>query len=425
MMEQIPPCGRNDDETSHVIDRMCPVRDKILVEKERIKTLFLPHSKHPLALICNPLARICNPCHLLNLILIIPILLLLFSACSNQKPPTDKPLSSYIPQYATGFKIHYFADYKMIETAEHCYYLTKNPAQIKQKDAVVIPIPIQNMACMAQSHWTAACILDEMESVSGICDGKYISDTLFQERFKQGAIKNFAENQTINYELLFSLKPQLLMLSFDNQQTNNMLKNIGIPVALNSDFLENHPLGRAEWLIFVSAFYDKDEEAKLFFNRSVEQYKALCALIERQATERPTIFDGAESIGILYVSGGKSFMAQFYADAGADYVWKDNAEYGSFPIDFETLYYKGITTDFWRTYLPRAKSYQDVANENKLYTDFKAWKERHIFYCDNLRTDLFGMGVYQPEVVLADMIKIFHPELLPEHTTRYYDLLKE
>ena len=354
------------------------------------------------------------------------ILLVLFSACHHQKTSAEKPLYSYIPQYAKGFRIHYFAGYKMIETAEHCYYLTKNPSLIKQKEAVVITIPIQNIACMAQSHWTAACILDEMESVSGICDGKYIStsDTLFQERFKQGAIKNFAENQTINYELLFSLAPQLLMLSFDNSQANTMLKNIGIPVVLNSDFLENHPLGRAEWLIFVAAFYDKDEEAKMFFNRSVEAYKTLCALIDNQK-ERPTVFDGSENGGVWYVSGGKSYMAQLYADAGADYVWKENTDEGSFPVDFETVYYKGVTTDFWRTFLLRAKSYQDIAAENNLYSDLKAWKERHIFYCDNLRTDLFGMGVYQPETVLADMIKIFHPELLPEHIAVYYDLLGE
>ena len=348
----------------------------------------------------------------------------LFSACHHRKTSTEKPLSSYIPQYAKGFQIHYFTDYKVIETENHRYYLTKNPSLIKQKDAVIITTPIQNIACMAQSHWTAVCILDEMESVSGICDGKYISDTVFQQRFKQGYITNFAENQTINYELLFSLQPQLLMLSFDNQQTNNMLKNIGIPVVLNSDFLENHPLGRAEWLIFVAAFYEKDEEAKIFFNRSVEQYKALCALIDNRV-ERPTVFDGSESSGVWYVSGGKSYMAQFYADAGADYVWKDNTDYGSFPVDFEMVYYKGITADFWRTYLLRAQSYADVAAENVLYTDLKAWKERRIFYCDNLHTDLYGMGVYQPEVVLADMIKIFHPELLPGHRARYYDLLGE
>ena len=346
----------------------------------------------------------------------------LFSACQRTKGFAEKPLSTYTPLYAKGFKIHYFADYKVIETENYRYYLTANPSLIKEKDAVVIPVPVQNMACMAQSHWTATCILDEMERVSGICDGKYISDTVFQQRFRQGDIKNFAENQTINYELLFSLRPQLLMLSFDNQQTNNMLKEMGIPVVLNSDFLENHPLGRAEWLIFVAAFYNKDEEAKIFFNRSVEQYEALCALTENRI-ERPTVFDGSESSGVWYVSGGQSYMAQFYADAGADYVWKENADCGSFPVDFEVVYHKGITSDFWRTYLPRTQSYAAVAAENSLYADFKAWKERRIFYCDNLRTNLYGMGVYQPEVVLADMIKIFHPDLLPEHEAVYYGFL--
>jgi len=358
---------------------------------------------------------------ILKKIILIAIICVAFSACHHQKAPVEKPVSSFIPQYAKGFCIHYFDNYKVIETENHRYYLTKNPSLIKQKDAVVITVPVQNIACMAQSHWSAACILGEMESVSGICDANYISDTVFHQRYKDGLIKNFAENQTINYETLLSLNPQLLMLSFDNQPTNNMLNKIGIPVVLNSDFLENHPLGRAEWLIFVGAFYDKDEEAKTFFNRSVEKYKSLSVLTEK-CLQRPTVFDGSASSGVWYVSGGQSYMAQFYADAGADYVWKENSDYGSFPVDFEIVYYKGITADFWRTYLPHAKSYGDVADENKLYADFKAWKEHKIFHCDNLLTNLYGMGVYQPEVVLADMIKIFHPHLLKEHKAVYYDL---
>lgn len=345
-------------------------------------------------------------------------------ACQNKTGSIEHPLSVYEPEYATGFRILYYKDYKLLESGSYRYFLSKNMPEDSYKDSVWIRIPVTNIACMAQSHWAATRILDEMETVTGMCDAKYITDALFKRRLETGLIKNVAENQTINYELLLALQPQLLMLSFDNAQTRRMLYNIGIPTVLNGDFMENHPLGRAEWLIFVAALYDKDEEAIGFFRDVVKRYNELCGLV-KEKTSRPSVFDGAEASGVWYVSGGKSYMAKFYADAGADYLWKDNTDAASLPLDFESVYHKGLMADYWRAYLPTAKTYEAIRQEKPRYADLKAWKERHIFYCDNLHTELFGMGVYQPEVILADMIKIFYPELLTHHIPGYYVLLEE
>lgn len=357
---------------------------------------------------------------------IILAFLLTAVSCGRNAAKTaqNEPLDVYEPQYATGFRILYYDDYKILETGKYRYFLSKTAENGVRDDSVAIRIPIANMVCMAQSHWSAAVILGEMASVTGICDAKYIYDTLFKERFSAGEIKNIAENQTINYEQVLALQPQLLMLSFDNAQSRTMLQSVGVPVVVNGDFLENHPLGRAEWLIFVAAFYDKDEQAKAFFNRSVARYRELAALAERENV-RPTVFDGAEANGVWYVSGGASYMARFYQDAGADYLWKNNADVASVPLDFEAVYYKGLTADFWRAYLPNARNYDELKRENPRYADLKAWKKRKIFYCDNLHSNLFGMGVYEPEAILADMIKIFYPERLPEHKPKYYDFLKE
>ncbi|MDR0363795.1 MAG: ABC transporter substrate-binding protein [Bacteroidales bacterium] len=360
-------------------------------------------------------------------ILLLPaIWLFVLASCGDngKKSNQNEPIEIYDPQYATGFRILYYQDYKVLETKKERYYLFKDRKTKVEKDSIVIRIPVNSMACMAQSQWAAAVILGEMESITGMCDAKYIHDSLFRERLSAGLIKNIAVNQTINYELLLTLQPQLLMLSFDNMQSIGMLQNIGIPVIVNSDFLENHPLGRAEWLIFIAALYDKDEQAKEFFNRSVQRYHAFAELATTEHY-RPTVFDGSEANGIWYVSGGQSYMARFYQDAGADYLWKQNNDAASIPLDFEAVYYKGLSADFWRAYLPYAKDYDELKRENSHYADLKAWKERKIFYCDNLHTDLFGIGVYQPEVILADMIKVFYPARLPEHQPKYYDFLKE
>ena len=70
-------------------------------------------------------------------------------------------------------------------------------------------------------------------------------------------------------------------------------------------------------------------------------------------------------------------------------------------------------------------SMQQVVAEDNRYADFKAVKNRQVFN-NNARVneaggnDYWEGGISNPDLVLSDLIKIFHPELLPDHKFVYY-----
>ena len=124
--------------------------------------------------------------------------------------------------------------------------------------------------------------------------------------------------------------------------------------------------------------------------------------------------------------GGKSFLANLFRDAGAEYFLKDDNRYGGFYVDFETVYASGAETEFWRiaNSYPGTFSYEALRDEDTRYADFRAFKEKKVIYCNLRKTPFYENTPVEPDVVLADLIKIFHPDLLPDHTPVYYKILE-
>ena len=76
-----------------------------------------------------------------------------------------------------------------------------------------------------------------------------------------------------------------------------------------------------------------------------------------------------------------------------------------------------------------AKSLGEIKAADKKNTFFKAYKTGNLFNNDKRNTpgggfDFWESGVVNPDKVLADLIFIFHPELLPNHELYYYRKLK-
>ena len=114
--------------------------------------------------------------------------------------------------------------------------------------------------------------------------------------------------------------------------------------------------------------------------------------------------------------GGNSYIAKIFSDAGGDYIWKDNESTGSLHIDAESVLLKAQDADFWRVInssdIPF--TYERLKNENELYPLFKAFKEKQLLVCNVRESGYFEKSQYEPDVLLADFIYHFHPELLTE-----------
>ena len=191
------------------------------------------------------------------------------------------------------------------------------------------------------------------------------------------------------------------------------------------DYTEKSPLGRAEWIKFSALFFGKEKEADSIFRRIEMQYLSLKKMMDTLAT-RPTVFSDKFFNRQWFVAGGRSYIARVFRDAGADYLWRNDKHLASFPLNFETVFDKAQNTDYWRIIgtFGSKPSYQKIAGENELYTHFKAFKVHHIIYCDPKKTAYFERSAMEPQWVLADFIKAFHPKLLPDYHPVFYRVLK-
>ena len=236
--------------------------------------------------------------------------------------------------------------------------------------------------------------------------------------------------QDINTEVLLDLVPELV-IGFSMSSNNKMFDNIqkaGIQVLLNGDWLEETPLGRAEWIKFFGVLFNKGALADSIFNDIEKDYKQAVTLA-REATARPTILSGVQFKDVWNLPGGESFVAQFLKDANTNYLWVDSKGKGSLALSFETVFEKGKNAQLWIA-PGHYTSYEQLKNANAHYTQFDAFNTKKIYSFNNKKGVNGGVIYYelapvQPHIVLKDIIKIAHPELLPNYTPHFLAQLQD
>lgn len=310
-----------------------------------------------------------------------------------------------------------------------CFALVEeghDPQEVFEQGLVPVRLPVQSVVSFSSTQWSVFLQLGEIQRVKGILEGRYVHDTTMISLLQKGIVKDVGTESAMNMELLIQMKPDILLYSpyFDGNQAN--LKVTGAALFPFADYLETTPLGRAEWIRVVGLLTGRQQEADAWFHDIEARYDALkdlCADVEY----RPTVFSDLAFNGQWYVAGGQSYIARLFADAGADYIWKDDASTASFPLDSETILAKAKHADFWRvansSSLPM--TYESLKRENAIYALFDAYKNHKILVCDIQKTGYFEKSQMEPDILLADFISIFHPEKLGGgYQPKYYRLME-
>ncbi len=244
-----------------------------------------------------------------------------------------------------------------------------------------------------------------------------------------GKIKEVGRNERINTELVLDLDPEVLV-SYTINQTSEILdnlKNAGVKVLLNGDWNEKHALGKAEWIKFFGALFDKDEKAKEVFDTIKSDYEQAKALAQK-ANLKPSVITGNIYEDVWYLPKGDSWSAEFLADANTNYYWSDTSGTGSLALSFEEVFDTAQDADYWIGAGSYA-SLDEMLIANPHYREFKAFKEGNV-YTYSTKTGAKGGVVYfelapnRPDLVLKDIIKIAHPELLKDYELQFFEQLK-
>jgi iron complex transport system substrate-binding protein len=342
-------------------------------------------------------------------------------------------------EYAEGFRISYHKNYKLLEilkpfqnqvdTLRYSLVPKELTDRVEVENTEEIPIPINSLLVTSTTHIALTEILEATDVITGIASADYVFHRDIRERVERDEIVSLPQGE-LNKEEVLSLDPDLLMISggqsaqFDNFQ---MLRDSDIGVMVNSEWLETTPLGKAEWVKVMAALLNKEELANKEFEAVAEEYNRLKSLTD-SIDEKPLVINNMPYKGAWFVSGGDSFTAQFLKDSGAEYPWFDSEKTGGLRKSFEVIYEIGLEADVWLN-PGTAKTKEDILAKDSRFKDFKPFKMGEI-YNNNRRiteaggNDFWESGVVHPEIILADLIKIFHPELLPDHSLYYYQKVK-
>ena len=335
-------------------------------------------------------------------------------------------------QYAQGFRVDYFDGYRVVTvlapgsgTGEEFQYVLVQRGQESPDGYDGVPrieIPVRTVITTSTTHLPHIEKLGEVHSLVGIDNIKYVSSEAVNQRFAAGKLVEVGRDRSIDLEKVLVLQPDLVMT--DNAIV--ALQEADVPVVLNAAYAEPSLLGRVEWIKFVGVFFNKEEQAAAQFDSIVARYEARRSLVQNlPADRRPTVFVGSLWRGTWFMSGGRTYNAQLLKDAGANYLWADDDSQQSLALDFEAVYEKAHDADCWITMRNAWYSRDDVVAEDERYSKFTAFETGNVFNA-NARLNAHGgndyweTGLIEPDVVLADMIKILHPDLLPDHQLQYH-----
>ena len=294
----------------------------------------------------------------------------------------------------------------------------------------VLNVPVSSVVSFSATQWAVFMRLGEIDRVKGILEGRFVRDTTMLALLADHKVYDIGTEAAADIERMIQLEPDALLYSpyFDGNQGG--LKIIGAVLFPFADYLENTPLGRAEWIRVVGMLSGCEDKANAWFDDIERRYNALSGLCAN-VDHRPTVFSDLAFNGQWYVAGGRSYIAKLFADAGADYVWKDNPSTASVPMDAESILAKAQKADYWRVInsLPTPMTYATLAKDNPVYALFDAYKKHQIIVCDIMETGYFEQSQCEPDLLLADFIHFFHPELLTgewaDYQPKYYHLVEE
>ncbi|MDA7798855.1 ABC transporter substrate-binding protein, partial [Flavobacteriaceae bacterium] len=311
------------------------------------------------------------------------------------------------------------------------FILTSSPSVIEGTLTLnTIQVPVKNIVVTSTTHIPMLELLGVEKSLVGFQDTNYISSEKTRKRIDSGFVRELGNEAAMNTEVLFELQPDVVIGFAMNSvnKTYNLIEKHGIPVIINGDWLEETPLGRAEWIKFFGVLFDKEKEADSLFRKIEQEYLAAIA-IAKKVRNKPSILSGAIMRNDIWsLPAGESFVAQFLEDANVNYLWKDSKGKGSLQLSFESVLDKAQKADYWIAPGYFSSKAQLIEN-NPHYKNFTAFKTNNIYTASTKKGVTGGIIYYElgptrPDLILKDLIKITNPTLLPNYKLNFFEQMK-
>lgn len=340
-------------------------------------------------------------------------------------------------RYAEQFTLDSCDNYWMVrvrnpwDTAKilHTYVLVDRDKELLTglPEGTVVRIPVTKTLVYSSVHCSLLTELGALDQMGGVCDLQYIDIPEIQSRCASGRMINAGNSMNPDIEKIIDFHPDAILLSpFENSGGYGRVEKLGVPIIECADYMETSPLARAEWMRFFGLLFGQQQRADSLFDKVCTEYLRLCDLV-KDLERRPTVISELKSGSAWYIPGGKSTVSRLYQDAGATYLWAEDEHSGSIPLSFETVFDHGHNAEFWlfKYNQSQDKTLSELEQDYPLYTGFRAFQSGQVYGCNSGCVPFYEETPFHPDWLLQDLIRIFHPGVLPEGECRYFKKLEQ
>ena len=378
--------------------------------------------------------------HIQNIILLV----IIFCSCrenrvSQVNPPerTNNEIKYaehfYLEKHDNYTKLVLIDPWQKSEGVRFNYFLTRRGSKtnINADSSEIITVPVRKVILMSTTYLPMVSILGDEESIKGVSGTGFIFDNKIRSRVSEGLIHDVGYEENLNKELIFRLAPELIIAyGVGSEAAGNFrkLQESGIKIFFNADYLENSPLGRAEWIKVFGLLFGKEKRADSVFNILENNYKEIKSYVNSRVDSRPSVMLGLPYRDSWFISPGNSFIGNLIEDAGGNYIWKDMKADFSLPMSFENVYINASKADFWLN-TGNAQRLDDIISVDPRLAYFNSVQKGNLFN-NNKRisegggNDFWESGILHPDIILKDIASILHPGLYPDYEPFYYKKLK-
>lgn len=342
-------------------------------------------------------------------------------------------------QYAKGLSIKNYDGFSIVNIVNPWPNATKKYTYILKKENTILPdslinntiisVPIKSIVVTSTTHIPSLEMLKKEDKLVGFPNLNYISSEKVRKLIDKGKVKELGTNKSLNTEVLIDLQPDIIIgYGLDNNNpTLDNLERSGLKILFNGDWNEQLPLGKAEWIKLYGALFDTQKKANEIFSKIEKEYLKTIEIAKR-ALKKPSVLSGDIFDGKWYLPKGTSWGSFLIKESNANYLWQETTGTGSLALSFEVVYEKGKNADFWIT-SGQFSSIKEMQDANSHYEQFDAFKNKNVYSFTRKKGKTGGILYYElapnrPDIVLKDLVKIFHPELLPNYNLFFFEKLE-
>ncbi len=328
-------------------------------------------------------------------------------------------------KYATGFEIEKYGDYSLISIDNSGNYLvlpegsdekiTSNILEKAGKNVVILQKPLDKTYLVSTSAMDLinTCGALDMVKLSGTKKEDWYIDAA-KDAMQNGKIIYAGKYRAPDYEVIlgagcnFAIENTMI---YHEPAVKEKLTELGIPVLVETSSYEEHPLGRLEWIKLYGALFDREKEAEKYFEDQLGSMSAI--MDDNKKTGKTVAFFHVTANGLINVRKSGDYITRMIELSGGKYALLGAGEgenaLSTMNMQMEDFYSEAALADiiiYNSTIGGEIHSIDDLIAKNKLFSDFKAVKEKRVYCTErNLFQQITGMAEFMRDLsdVLSDV----------------------